>query len=219
MPESVRERIYEAIRDGITYGEMLPGERLTEKELSERFQASRSTIRECLRQLESEGLLTFENHKGFRVSKLSTRQVEEIYDLRWLLESYATRLTAEKATPAQVAQLKKLQESCRKAAHKGDLKAWLKYNNAFHLFFYENCGNDNLKLLLDTLKRRIYRYHYIIIQIPGHFENYLAQHQKIIEACRRNDGRAAEKYMKAHLGGIKDVLLEQFKKFPGMHPG
>lgn len=219
MPESVRERIYEAIRDGITYGEMLPGERLTEKELSERFQASRSTIRECLRQLESEGLLTFENHKGFRVSKLSTRQVEEIYDLRWLLESYATRLTAEKATPAQVAQLKKLQEGCRKAAHKGDLKAWLSHNNAFHLFFYENCGNDNLKLLLDTLKRRIYRYHYIIIQIPGHFENYLAQHQKIIEACGRNDGRAAEKYMKAHLGGIKDVLLDQFKKFPGMHPG
>lgn len=219
MPESVRQRIYEAIRDEITYGELLPGERITEKELSEKFQASRSTIRECLRQLESEGLLTFESHKGFRVSKLSTRQVEEIYDLRGLLESYSTRLTAERATPAQVAHLEKLQEGCRKAARKNDLKAWLKYNNAFHLFFYENSGNDNLKLLLDTMKRRIYRYHYIIIQIPGHFENYLAQHQKIIEACRSNDGRTAEKYMKMHLRGIKDVLLEQFKKFPGMHPG
>ncbi|MBU1274941.1 MAG: GntR family transcriptional regulator [Proteobacteria bacterium] len=219
MPLSVRERIYEAIRDEITYGELLPGERLTEKELSEKFQASRSTIRECLRQLESEGLLTFESHKGFRVSKLSTRQVEEIYDLRWLLESYATRLTAEKTTPAQVAHLEKLQEGCGKAAHKSDLKAWLKYNTAFHNFFYENCGNDNLKLLLDTLKRRIYRYQYIIIQIPGHFENYLAQHEKIIEACRHNDGRAAEKQMQTHLRGIKKVLLEQFEKFPAMHPG
>jgi DNA-binding GntR family transcriptional regulator len=219
MPESVRERIYEAIRDTITYGEVLPGERLTEKELSEKFKASRSTIRECLRQLESEGLLAFEPHKGFRVSKLSTRQVEEIYNLRWLLESYATRLTAEKATPAQVTQLGKLQEGCRKAAAKGDLKDWLKYNNAFHLFFYDNCGNQNLKLLLDTLKRRIYRYHYIIIQIPGHFPKYLDQHQKIIETCRNQDGRAAEKHMKAHLDGVKNILLEQFQKFPGMHPG
>ena len=102
MPRSVRETIYEAIRDEITYGELLPGERLTEKELSEKFKASRSTIRECLRQLESEALLTYASHKGFTVSKLSIKQVEEIYNLRGLLESYATRLTAEKATPAQV---------------------------------------------------------------------------------------------------------------------
>ncbi len=219
MPLSVRERIYEAIRDEITYGELLPGERVTEKELSEKFQASRSTIRECLRQLESEGLLAFENHKGFRVSKLSIRQVEEIYDLRLLLESYGTRLTAERATPAEVAHLEKLQEGCRKAAAKSDLKSWIKYNSAFHLFFYDHCGNDNLKLLLDTLKRRIYRYQYIIIRIPGHFENYLAQHHKIIEACRHNDGRTAEKVMQAHLSVIKKVLLDQFEKFPGLHPG
>ena len=59
MPRSVRETIYDAIRDEITYGELLPGERLTEKELSDKFKASRSTIRECLRQLESEALLTY----------------------------------------------------------------------------------------------------------------------------------------------------------------
>ena len=219
MPRSVREKIYEAIRDEITYGELLPGERLTEKELSEKFKASRSTIRECLRQLETEALLTFATHRGFTVSKLSIKQVEEIYNLRGLLESYATRLTAERATPAQVTHLKKLQKGCGQAAKTPDLKSWMKHNSEFHHFFYENCDNENLKILLDTLKRRIYRYQYIIIRVPGHFDSYLNLHQKIIDACANQDGAAAEKYMKQHLDSIKNVLLSQLTDFPALHPG
>lgn len=219
MPQLVRQRIYEAIRDEITYGELLPGERLIEKELSATFQASRSMIRECLRQLESEGLLTFENHKGYRVSKHSTRQVDEIYNLRWLLESYATRLTAEKITTSQTAFLEKTQQGCIRAAEKTDLKSWIKHNTAFHNFFYENCGNDNLKILLDTLKRRIYRYQYIIITVPGHFGEYLKSHEKILAACRSNDGAAAERHMKKHLKEIRKVLLSHLDNFPAMRPG
>ncbi len=218
MAQLVRERIYEAIRDQITYGELMPGERLIEKDLSEAHHASRNTVRECLRQLKGEGLLSFENHKGYRVSKYSTQQVEEIYNLRWLLESYATRLTAEKVTASQLAALAKSEQGCIKAASKLDLKSWLKHNTAFHHFFYENCGNDNLKILLDTLKRRIYRYQYIILTIPGNFENYLKLHKKILAACRLNDGKAAEKHMKTHLDGVKKILLQHLKNFPIVHP-
>src|SRR4030043_2088390 len=98
MTESLREKIYQAVRDDITYGRLSSGERLVESMLVERFRASRSPIREALRQLVSEGLITFERNKGITVSKLSTREVDEIYTLRWLLESYAARLTAGKAT-------------------------------------------------------------------------------------------------------------------------
>ncbi|WP_054033051.1 GntR family transcriptional regulator [Desulfatitalea tepidiphila] len=218
MAQLVRTRIYQAIRDQIMFGELMPGERLTEKELSDAHRASRNTIRECLRQLEGEGLLTFENHKGYRVSKYSTKQVEEIYNLRWLLESYATRLTADKISTPQIEILAKFQEGCIKAASKSDLKSWLNHNTAFHRFFYDNCGNDNLKLLLDTLKRRIYRYQYIILTIPGHFGNYLKSHEKIIDACRLNDGNAAEKHMKTHLNGVKKILLQHLNNFPAVHP-
>ena len=214
MVKLVRERIYEAIRDGITYGELLPGERLVENQLAQAYQASRNTIRECLRQLESEGLLTSENHKGYRVSKYSTKQIEEIYNLRWLLESYAARLTAENITASRLTPLEKSQKGCAKAAAKSDLKAWMAHNTAFHQFFYEHCGNDNLKILLDTLKRRIYRYQYIIITIPGHFDDYLRLHEKIIAACRANDGGAAERYMKCHLNGVRKILLRHLNDFP-----
>ena len=121
MNKSVREKIYETIRDDIAFGKLAPGERLTEKELAERFHSSRNTIRESLRQLVSEALLNFEPHRGFRVSKLSIKQVNEIYSLRGLLESYATGLTAKKITEKQVAFLEKVQERCQKAAAEADL--------------------------------------------------------------------------------------------------
>ena len=102
---------------------------------------------------------------------------------------------------------------------KQDLKSWLKHNGQFHHYFYENCDNENLKILLDTLKRRIYRYQYIIIRVPGHFESYLDFHQNIIDACAHQDGATAERNMKQHLDRIKQVLLDQLKDFPALHPG
>ena len=197
-----------------------PGERLTEKELSERFQASRSTIRECLRLLEGEGLLTYASNKGYRVSKLSLKQVEEIYDLRRILESYAARLTAEKASKAQVAHLQKLQGGCRKAAAKRDLKLWIHYNSQFHKFFYDNCGNENLRLLLDTLKRRIYRYQYITIAVSDQFQALPGGARKNHRCLRQaQDGRAAEKAMKKHLHKCRSALQSTCNSFRALYPG
>ena len=91
MPKSIREKIYQKVRDRITYGFLNPGERLIEENLVKEFKVSRTPIRESLRQLENEGLITFERNKGFTVSKLSPKQVDEIYQLPWILEGYAAK--------------------------------------------------------------------------------------------------------------------------------
>ena len=208
---SLREKIYQHIRDNITYGKLMPGERLIEAKLTEEFQTSRSPIREALRQLESEGLITFERNKGITVSKLSIKQVEEIYSLRWLLESYAARLCAESAFKSQVIQMKKFQEGLKKAAENSDLIQWLHWNALFHNLLIQNSGNSNLIQVLDTLKRRVYRYHYMTIRVPGHFETYLDQHKGILKACEANDGDMAERYMKQHLEMIQGVLIGHLK--------
>ena len=214
MNKSVREKIYEHIRDQITYCRLNPGERLTESALANAFHASRSPIREALRQLESEGLLTFEPNKGFTVSKLSIRQVDEIYSIRWLLESYATRLTVESITSEHIAFLEELNERCRVAAEKVDLPSWLQHNSAFHSYFYDHCGNENLRMILQTLQRRIHRYKYIIVSVPGHFRTYLSQHDGILKACRKRDGEKGEHYMKLHIQTIREVLLGHLNRFP-----
>jgi DNA-binding GntR family transcriptional regulator len=212
MAVSLREKAYNRIRDDITYGKLSPGERLIEKNLVEEFHISRSPIREALRQLESEGLIAFKNYKGITVSKLSLKQVEEIYNLRWVLESYAASLSAERATKNYVANLRNLHEKLKVAAETFDLIVWLELNTLFHDSLSQNSGNSNLIQILDILKRRIYRYKFMVLRVPGHLNQYITHHEGILKAFEKNDGRMAEKYMKIHVEHIKNVLLDYLKK-------
>lgn len=214
MAVSLRLKIYQSIRDDITYGKLSPGERIVESKLSQQFKASRSPIREAIRQLQSEGLVTFSENKGITVSKLSAREVDEIYTLRWLLESYAARLTAERITKGDVEHLKGLLKKMKAAAKSYDLMNWLENNTLFHNFLYENSGNKNLDWTLENINRRVYRYRYITARIPGHFEDYIKHHEGILSGCEANDGEMAEKYMKLHIKTVKDVLVDYLNMFP-----
>ena len=215
MTESLREKIYKDIRNDIMQGKLLPGQRVVESVLVERFKVSRSPIRESLRRLESEGMITLEHNKGITVSRLSSQEIEEIYNLRWLLESYAAHLSAERATKNDVAYLRDLNSKLKAAAKNYDLMSWIHNNVLFHDFLSENSGNGNLTQVLSTIKRRVYRYHYMIIRIPGHFKTYLDQHEGILKACENKDGKGAERHMKAHLQTIKRVLIDYLDTFPG----
>ncbi len=196
----------------ITCGRLFPGERLTETKLVERFKASRSPIREALRLLESEGLIQFEQYKGITISKPSIKEVEDIYNLRCLLESYAVRLTAEQMTRADLKHLKSLNQKCIGAAKTSDLSSWIQNNILFHNFFSENCGNSNLHQILTNLKRRVYLYHFNIVNIPGHFKAYIEHHNGILQGCQKKDGEMAESVMRLHIGTIKEILINYLNR-------
>lgn len=214
MRKSIREKIYQKVRDRITYGFLNPGERLIEESLVNEFKVSRTPIRESLRQLENEGLITFERNKGFTVSKLSPKQVDEIYRLRLILEGYASRLTAEKASERDLMRLRELNEELRGMVQEKDLMGWLEYNTMFHDYLCDHCGNLNLISIVKIIQRRIYRYRYITIGIPGYMERYIQQHDCIIRGCEKNDGEMAETCMKDHLETVRKVLLDNLNKYP-----
>lgn len=214
MKKSVRQNIYEALRDRITFGELHPGERLIEANLVREFKASRSPVREALRLLESEGLISAENNKGICVAKLSVKDIEEIYDLRCLIESYAARLTALRANKDTVARLKELHHKLIKAAKEVDLENWLTNNTLFHACIEENCGNGNLIALIQTLKRRIYRYKYMIARIPNLLSAYAEHHERILQEISKGNGKMAEKRMRQHIEFVKKALLSNLSKFP-----
>jgi DNA-binding GntR family transcriptional regulator len=213
MKQFLRKHIYETIRDQIIYGKLNPGERLTESSLVATFNSSRSPIREALRQLESEGLIMAERNKGITVAKLSLEEAEELYSLRWLLESYAARLTAEKATIEDVKLLKSLQIKLKEAVKKNDLEMWVRNNTLFHDYLEKHCGNSNMIPILKTLKHRMYSYKYTIIRIPGHFEEYIEQHNGILRACSERDGELAEKCMRQHMATIKETIIGYLKEY------
>jgi DNA-binding GntR family transcriptional regulator len=208
VPISTRERIYLRIRDDITYGRLFPGERLVESKLVEELKVSRGPIREALRQLESEGLIKFESNKGVSVRKHSVSEIEQIYNLRFVIESYAARLCAEKATKDDIAYLRKLHEILKIAAGKSDYHSWIYNNKLFHEFFSENCGNIYLHQILSSLKRMVPQYFYSVVRIPGHFNTYIEQHESILRSMVRKDGKMAAKYTGLHIKTFKEVLIE-----------
>lgn len=212
MTISLREKIYRKIRDSIVYGKLSPGERLIESSLVKEFRASRSPIREALRQLGSEGLVKLERNKGITVTKLSIKAVDEIYTLRCLLESYATRLTAERVTKKQMVYLRGLQRKLAIASKNLELRDYLNDNTSFHSFFIEHSGNENMIQILDGLRRKIYRYQIMAIYIPGHFESYFEDHESILQACEKNDSETAEKYMRIHLERIRNVMINHLNQ-------
>jgi DNA-binding GntR family transcriptional regulator len=215
MAKWLREKIYQTIRDQITYGKLLPGERIVEVKLVKDFKTSRSPIREAIGQLEAEGLISREKNRGITVSKLSIKQVEEIYSIRELLESHATRLMAEMATKTEVGYLSSVHQKLIKAAKKFDLEEWLNNNARFHDFIIARCGNQNLIPIIEILQRRIYRYRYMIARIPSSFDTYIGHHKKIVAACDRNDGQMADKFMRLHIKFTKDRLIDYLQRFPG----
>lgn len=217
MTTLLRDKIYESIKNEITYGKLSPGERLIELKLSKKFRASRSPIREALCQLESEGLIKIDKDAGITVSKLSIEEIEELYNIRLLLESYAARLSAERLQRNDVVYLSGLHRKMKAAAKAYDLANWLENNTLFHNFLIQHSGNRNLDQILDILKRRIYRYKYLTVSIPGHFDEYIQQHDGILRGVKSNDGGMAENYMKLHIKTIKQLLIDYLRKFPGVY--
>ncbi len=187
-------------------------ERLTEEKLTERFKASRSPIREALRQLESEGLIRFEQNKGIPIYKPSIKEIEEIYDLRCLLEGYSVRLSIKQITNRHLEYLNDLNRNLKSAVENSDLSSWIQNNILFHDFFPSICGNTNLNQILTNLKRRVSLYHYNIVSLPGHFKTYLGHHEGILKACQKRDGNMAEKHMRFHIETIKNILMGYLNK-------
>jgi len=209
-----REEIFKEIRDDITYGKLTPGERLVEARLVDRFKTSRSPIREALRQLESEGLISFKRNKGISVSKLSIDEVKEIYNVRVILEGYATRLTADKFLKKDMVYLEDLQEKLKKGAQKHDLAEYIRNNILFHEYFLQNCENALLQQMLDSLRRKVRRYSHTVLNFAGHFKLYLEQHERILRSCEKNNGKMAEHFMKIHIETTQKYLIDYLKTFP-----
>ena len=212
MSESIREKIYNKIRRDIIIGNLAPGERLIESKLSEELHVSRGSIREALRQLTTEGFLTFQTNKGISVSKLTVKQVDEIYALRSVLEGYAVRLATENITKKNLKHLAEMQASLVSATENESLTNWTDSNIAFHNFFIENSGNSYLIQQLDGLRCRTYRYGIITITTPGAKERFLKDHKRIIEECERGKAELAERCMNTHIENVKKILINYLKE-------
>jgi DNA-binding GntR family transcriptional regulator len=197
---------YEDLRAAIITGELLPGERLLEEDLSARLGLGRAAVRMALVRLEHDGLVERERHRGARVRRVSDGEAVEILEARAALEGLAARHAALHADDAAIAGLREIIAEIRRLREAGDLLAMSNQNARLHAGILEASGHETAKRLSRTLSSQIVRFQYRTVLLPGRPDHSLAEHSAIVEAIAAHDPDAAEKAMQHHLLRVAEAL-------------
>lgn len=197
---------YEDLRAAIVNGELLPGERLIEEELSARLGLGRAAVRMALVRLEHDGLVQRERHRGARVRRVSEAEAIEILEARAALEGLAARHAALDADEAAIDRLRAIIAEMRRLREDGDLIGLSNANARLHGAILEASGHETAKRLSRALSSQIVRFQYRTVLMPGRPDRSLAEHAGIVEAIAARNPDAAEQAMQHHLLHVAEAL-------------
>ncbi|MEV0729323.1 GntR family transcriptional regulator [Polymorphospora sp. NPDC050346] len=200
------QKTYESIKNLIldnTYG---PGAKLSEEDLATAVGVSRTPVREALRRLHAEGLIDWEANRGATVAAWSDQDLEEIFELRALLEGYGAELAASRITPEETAQLRELSAQMERHAANRDADRIAVCNAEFHAIILRAGRNRRLSALLGA-----------VVQTPlvnRTFRRYdeaamarsMAHHRELIDAFEAGDRAWAGSVMRAHILAARATL-------------
>jgi DNA-binding GntR family transcriptional regulator len=195
-PVPLRQSVYEALVELIVAGALRPGQHLVESELARQLGVSRQPVREALHRLEAERWIDLRPSQGAFVHVPTDREVDQLLDVRELLEGATARLAARAATPEAVATLRATWEDGLKAVESGDLAATVAANNEFHAAVADIAGNVVLAELAEIVGRRVRWYYRKVAPARGH-ESW-AEHAELVAAIEAGDEDQAAALARVH---------------------
>ena len=211
--EPLGQLIARRVRDAILDGRLGPGTRVRQEALARRFGVSRIPVREALRQLESQGLVTLVPHSGARVARMDLAEHLELYRIREALEPLAISESAPRLSDEQLAELEQLVEQIAEATD--DEARWLELDRRFHLGSYAAAPLPRLLGMIDDLwnTTQHYRRAYRNTLSEEQFAFVDLDHRFILEALRRRDPVDAEQRVRSHIRRTRIVLTEHREVF------
>ncbi len=212
---STAEQVAAALRREILDGAHLPGERIRQEEVAERFGTSRQPVREALRMLESEGLAELEANKGARVPHLSLDDLTLLYEMRERLEPLAIAESIPHLDAAAIAELHGLQD---RIAVDHSLTNFLALDREFHMLTYSGCTSEHLIGIVRRFWNTSQHYRRLFMQVSGPQRLWVvnAEHNLILDAVERRDPEDAERYLAGHIRRTRIELTRHPEVFgPG----
>lgn len=192
-----RDKIVLGLRRKILGRELERGERLRQDELADWFNASITPVREALRILEAEGLVTSEAHRGVRVAGVDIARLKALYVTRRLTETFAIARATTRISRHELRQAEALLEALDAAAEEGDAVARNTRNEEFHFFFYDHCGMPALR---EDIAARWRAFPWDLnLDSPDRLNQAHEEHLAIVEAVKRIDPDAAAKHLGDHI--------------------
>ncbi|MBN7774123.1 GntR family transcriptional regulator [Clostridium aminobutyricum] len=205
----LREIVYEELKMQILTGKIVPGTRMMEVELAEDMGVSRTPIREAIRKLEKEGLVTIEPRKGAYASQISTEDMVEILEVRQNMEGLAAYFAAIRMTPAQLQVLMEVEESYNKAIEEGNTPDVIRYDSKFHKLIVHSSNNKVLIQMVEQLQEMVLRFRYLYYDDFKRAEKMPEEHQMIVDAIANNNAEAARDAADLHIKHLKDLVITE----------
>jgi len=201
-PRALYEEVAELIRQRIFRRELEPGSWIDEVKLAQEYGISRTPLREALKVLAAEGLVTMKVRRGAYVTEVSERDLAEVYHLLALLESDAGAVVAERASAAEVKELQKLHKELEAAA--GDRDRFFGINERFHMRLLEIAGNRWRNQMVADLRKVMKLNRHNSLLKAGRVKESMLEHRAIMESIAARDSKLATKRMQEHFrNGLK----------------
>jgi DNA-binding GntR family transcriptional regulator len=209
---TLSQQVYAHLRAGILDNTYPPGTSLPEEAMAAKLNVSRVPIREALRRLSAEGLVTVVPRQGATVSELTSKQFLDAYQVREALEVLAVRLAVPKLTADDLVQLDAFQEDMQLAAAENDVTGFFNANAEFHGFLVDKAGNGDLKSIYESLIDRMRRYRNPSLDLRGGMSKSIDEHAAILEAIHARNTDEAARLIAQHIHVPQGVLEEESEK-------
>ena len=215
----LRDVVFKTLRKGILTGELKPGERLMEIHLANRLGVSRTPIREAIRKLELEGLVTMVPRRGAEVANITEKNLKDVLEVRQALESLAIELACERITEENKEELRQKLDQVETDVRTGDTGAIASADVAFHDAIVEFSGNMRLIQLVGNLGEQMYRYRFEYIKDVSKHSQIMSEHRIMFDSIMENDRAKAARIVKVHINNQEEAIMRQIQKEQGAEAG
>ena len=199
--------VVETLREKILSGEIKAGQPLRQAALAEELNVSRIPVREALLQLEAEGLVTFEPHKGATATELNASQVDELFELRAMLEGDLLASSIPNLSSEKLAEATDILAKLNKALGKENAaNTWSELNSSYHNCLYSGANRPQTQDLVNTLNKNADRYIRMHLLWAGGISKAESEHNELLDLCKERNVEKAVAVLKQHILGSRDEI-------------
>lgn len=208
----LRDEVYLSIKEAILTGEFAPGERISIGRLLQEIGFSPTPIREALLKLEQEGFVSRLPRGGFVVSRFTQKDIDQIFDIRSLLESYAVGLAIQYVKKEDILWLERNIKESEQFIQKKEWNKVSKLNTEFHDYLNRLSENERLLSIINELRDQIFQFRSAILRVPLKAKISIDHHKKMIDAIKKRDIQLLKKLAQEHIQIGKEVILAEINK-------
>lgn len=205
---TIKQQVYQIIKDKISNGIYKPGEWLQENELASEMNVSRSPVREALRHLASDGLVISVPNKGVFVKEISAKDIQNIYDFRVMLESYAIQRSAENMTEEIRQAFLNCVSGLKHAHQANDLQSYIELDTKLHNMIIALSGNPLVESTYEKLYSMCKRFRSYSLNDPQRFDESLDEHLSIVQNMLNGNILEADRINRKHLELARDKIFD-----------